>query len=129
MGCKKNISFFLYCTACQHPAQNLGTQRHGQPAPMDILKVLTIRQFRQIRCYLPEHLQTVPANKVLFARTVPANNSILKDKHRFQLEKSKHYPSDYSTFYSFTKQEMKCDSVRHYIPNHPHSPYTENSWL
>ena len=35
-GCKKNISFFLYCTACQHPAQKASTQRHGQPAPMDI---------------------------------------------------------------------------------------------
>ena len=28
--------FFFYCTACQHPAQNAGNQRHGQPAPMDI---------------------------------------------------------------------------------------------
>ena len=28
--------FFLYCTARQHPAQNASTQRHGQPAPMDI---------------------------------------------------------------------------------------------
>ena len=33
----KNVDFhfFLYCTACQHPAQNASTQRHGQPAPMD----------------------------------------------------------------------------------------------
>ena len=35
-GCKKNIIFFLYCTARQHPAQKASTQRLGQPAPMDI---------------------------------------------------------------------------------------------
>ena len=41
--------FFLYCTARQHPAQNA-----SQP----------------LKCTL----KLVPANKVLFAGTVPANN-------------------------------------------------------
>ena len=33
---KLDFSFFLYCTARQHPAQNASIQRHGQPAPTDI---------------------------------------------------------------------------------------------
>ena len=37
---KINFHVFLYCTACQHPAQNASTQRHGQPAPMNIYEGL-----------------------------------------------------------------------------------------
>ena len=29
---------FFYCTPRQHPAQNASTQRHDQPAPLDIWK-------------------------------------------------------------------------------------------
>ena len=43
--------------AHKHPAQNAGTQRHGQPAHLRGVS-----------------LKIVPANKVLFAGTVPENN-------------------------------------------------------
>ena len=40
----KFISFtlFFFCTARQHPTQNASTHRHGQPALMDICKVLNL---------------------------------------------------------------------------------------
>ena len=34
--------FFLYCNACQHPAQKASTQRHGQPAPLDIYHITIV---------------------------------------------------------------------------------------
>ena len=37
LNCKLDFRFFLYCTACQHPAQNASTQRH--PVNNLILKI------------------------------------------------------------------------------------------
>ena len=45
--------------ARQHPSQNASTQRHGQPAPMDMWEVVALRQFQQIRCYLRDQFRQI----------------------------------------------------------------------
>ena len=43
-GASKTFVFSLYCTAHQHQAQRASYYRHGQPATMDILENLLIRE-------------------------------------------------------------------------------------
>ena len=64
-----------HASGCWRSALGAGMPYNRKPPEIKI----NLKKFRQIRYYLPEQGKKVPANKGLFARTVPANNTLLSE--------------------------------------------------